>query len=122
MGLSQISPGKFRANRNPEAESRKAVRFCLEAAASCSWVDSAGRRRECKGWTRDVSHRGAYIIAPENPPRGVSVRTVISLPPLPGETRPLRIEAEGLILRVDRLRQGMVGFAIANQRLILCNL
>lgn len=88
----------------------------------CSWQDAAGRQKECKGTTRDVSQRGAYIFASDSPPRGIAVRMVISLPPLAGEARPLRIEAEGTVLRVERIRQGLTGFVISNRRLLLCSL
>lgn len=122
MAISQILPDKIRVDGNREGESRKTVRFYLEAEATCSWLDGDGHRKECKGWTRDVSQRGAYILASGNPPRGAMIHLVISLPLLAGEARPLRIEAEGLILRTDRVRRGLAGFAITNQRLILCSL
>ncbi|HTV58556.1 MAG TPA: PilZ domain-containing protein [Verrucomicrobiae bacterium] len=122
MAFSKVSPNRFPGDEIHAVDSRKSVRYILQAEASCSWLDQAGQEKACKGATRDVSQRGAYVLASDCPPRGAPVRMAISLPPLAGEARALRIEAEGIVLRIDRLRQGLLGFAISNQRLILCDL
>ena len=122
MAFSQLSANKFRAEDIHTQDSRKTVRFVLEAKATCFWLGAGGESKECKGATRDLSQRGAYVLAAIGPPSGALLRMVFSLPQLAGEARALRIEAEGRVLRIERLGQGLVGFAVSNHRFILCSL
>ena len=101
-------------------DARNAVRYNLQARTTFRWEDSSGRSRELQGLTRDVSQKGAYLVAPECPPRGASVIMNIFLPPLAGETRLLSIEAQGRVLRTEKTAGGHMGFAVASDRVNLC--
>ncbi|HUC42328.1 MAG TPA: PilZ domain-containing protein [Candidatus Micrarchaeaceae archaeon] len=122
MAFREVSPSKLRPLELCQNESRRAHRFILEAQVNCAWMDTAGHSKDCEGTTRDVSQRGAYVLAQDCPPRGAKVRLVITLPAIAGESRPLRIESESTVLRIEKVRRGLFGFAVSNHRLIRCNL
>ena len=66
-------------------DSRKAVRYTLEARVLFTWTDRAGVPREGRGDTRNISPKGAYIATGNCPPRGALISLVIYLPMLEGE-------------------------------------
>jgi PilZ domain len=103
-------------------EARRAVRYSLRASAIFTWIDERGHRRAARGYTRDISIKGAYIAADLCPPRGTSVTISVFLPAQPDERTCIRVKAEGRVLRVDpagRTSQ-VAGFSIHNERVLIC--
>jgi hypothetical protein len=99
---------------------RKAIRFPLEAPISFWWMDSGVVKRS-EGKTRDVSERGAFVLATTCPPRGIQIGFKLYLPALPGFEHKTRVEADGQVIRVKQLRgrKQCEGFAILTQHMML---
>jgi PilZ domain-containing protein len=102
----------------PSGDSRSIVRYSLNARATFHWKDH-GVSRRASGETRDISHKGAYIAAPECPAQGAIVSLNIYLPALAGENCHLHLEAVGRVLRVETKSNHKKGFAVANDRVSL---
>jgi hypothetical protein len=108
----------------PKAASnaRRAIRYSLHANAVFAWRDERGRRRAARGYTRDISMRGAYVVAAECPPRGACVSINVYLPGQLDGVRFIRVNAEGLVLRVDSAsgERASGGFSMQNKRVLIC--
>jgi len=124
---SQIGP--IEKARNPllrqkqiAPDLRGTVRYSLHAKVVFTWRDGHGRSREAQGYTRNISQRGAYVIAPACPSQGERVTLNFYLPALAGETRELRIDAVGRVLRVEPVGEpeAGIGFAVSNESINLC--
>jgi hypothetical protein len=102
-------------------EKRGALRYALRASVIFAWEDAGGARRENRGHTRDVGQKGAFIIASECPPKGTPISLSIFLPGAAAETPVLRMEAQGRVLRAERLAESAEGpgFAVSHQRVNL---
>ena len=104
---------------------RATVRYALHTEVEFSWTGIDGALRDGRGETRDVSQKGAYVMASSYPPKGAVVRVVISLPPALGTGKPLRIEADARVVRVDLAGGprdgGGCGFAVSNEQVLLCS-
>jgi len=71
------------------------------------------------GVTRDLGTHGAYIIAPDPPPRGARLIVQARLP-LRSKTQPVWIVGQGLVVRTDVSRNGSrSGFAVRGERFVL---
>jgi PilZ domain len=87
-----------------------------------SWSDKNGVPRESRGCTRDISPKGAYVIAAHCPPLGASVAMTFYLPSLTGESQTVHVQARSRVLRVDSSGPGRVmGFSVENERTTLCS-
>ena len=93
------------------------MRFPLEAHVVFWWWDEEGSYRKTDGWSRDVSVRGAYIIAADCPPVGAAVGLTVLIPQVPGAKRAPRMEMAGRVLRVDQMPSGAgsCGFAVSSE-------
>jgi hypothetical protein len=104
---------------------RATVRYALHTEVEFSWTGNDGASKDGRGETRDVSQKGAYVVASSYPPKGAAVRIVISLPPALGTGKPLRMEAEARVVRVDPAGgprdSGGCGFAVWNEQVLLCS-
>jgi hypothetical protein len=102
-------------------DSRTTVRYSLQARVIFSWKDRHGFRQDASGRTRDISQKGAYVVAPECPVAGATVALKIFLPALAGETRTMQLETEGRVMRVEPAAdsESEVGFAVSNARINL---
>lgn len=109
-----------RAARSAGANTRSAVRYSLSARAVFTWRDTSGNLQESRGVTRNVSPKGAYILAPQSPANGSSLSVSIFLPPMGGESRTLCMETEGRVVRTEIVVEGRVGFAVSSHRVNLC--
>lgn len=109
-----------RPRRSAGINTRIAVRYSLSARAIFTWRDSFGNLQESRGVTRNISPKGAYILAPKCPASGSPLSISIFLPPLGGETRTLCMESEGRVVRVEAVGEGSVGFAVSSHRVNLC--
>jgi hypothetical protein len=105
------------------AEFRTMVRHSLQARVVFHWNDQDGSQKAGRGRTRNISQKGAYVVSLEHPPKGAQVSLSIYLPPLPGDTRVLSIEAKGKVLRVESKLVAKDspgwGFAVSNHQVIL---
>jgi hypothetical protein len=121
-------PQVFLGVASESSERRVALRYALHARVIFAWDDASGRRRESRGHTRDVGQRGAFVLAPECPARGETVSLSIFLPVIGAETKVLRLEVEGRVLRSSSgpvtlesptNSVGLAGFAVSHQRVNL---
>jgi hypothetical protein len=100
---------------------RKAVRYALRTEVVFSWSDKGGPRRKSRGVTRDISPKGAYVIAVSGPPLGAPLTMSFYLPTLRGESQGVQVQAQSRVLRVDSGAAGRcIGFAVVNERTKLC--
>jgi hypothetical protein len=110
--------------RRVDSNMRATLRYALHTEVAFSWTGDDGSPKDGRGQTRDVSQKGAYVLASSYPPRGSAVKMSISLPPAIDTGRILRMEAQGRVVRVDMRREphGSVrfGFAVSNEQVILC--
>jgi hypothetical protein len=100
------------------AEQRTAIRYAVRLHVAFRWTDGRGLRRQAEGQTRDLSPKGAYVLAANCPPCGAKVQIEIELSTAEQELRTLRLGAECSVLRVESSRtqeQGQ-GFAIQIRR------
>jgi PilZ domain len=90
---------------------RSHARYRLEAPVLFSWEDHDGSQLQGGGFTRDLSATGAFILSRASPPKGVSVRLEILLPPLKGKGH-LTMFCDGRVVRLDQaLGEKRGGFA-----------
>lgn len=99
---------------------RKVIRFPLEALTVFWWSDSGVVKRS-EGRTRDISETGAFVLADTCPPEGIQIGFKVFLPALSGLARKTRVEADGHVLRVERIPgcQARDGFAILIEHILL---
>jgi hypothetical protein len=102
-------------------ESRKAIRFPLEALVAFSWKDNTGMEQRARGRSRDISERGVFVLANNCPPVGVKIGLRIELPGHPKIAPGLRVHVEGHVLRVEELTEEpeTCGFAVLGSETIL---
>jgi hypothetical protein len=97
------------------------MRFPLEACVVFWWWDESGTYRKTSGRSRNVSVRGAYVMADTCPPVGAAVGLTISMPSSVGLARASRVEMAGRVLRVDQrlTEMGDCGFAVSGDEVYL---
>lgn len=102
-------------------ESRKTIRFPLEAWVAFSWKDDNGMEQRAKGRSRDISERGVFVLANDCPPVGVKIALRILLPEAPSIAQGLRLRVEGRVLRVDEFTKELeaCGFAVLSDETML---
>jgi len=102
------------------SDARHTVRYGLEVDVLYTWTE---RGAECKsrGRTRDMSPKGAYVIAPVCPPHGATITMSFFMPMMQGESQPPQVQAESHVLRVHRNGTGgPAGFSVEHVRTMLC--
>ena len=99
---------------------RKAIRFPLEALTVFWWLDSGVVKRS-EGRTRDISEKGAFVLASTCPPQGIQIGFKVFLPEVSGFECRTRVEADGHVLRVERAQghEECEGFAILMKHLLI---
>jgi len=99
---------------------RKAIRFPLEALTVFWWLDRGVVKRS-EGRTRDISEKGAFVLAGTCPPQGIQIGFKVSLPALSGFEHRTRVEADGHVLRVERAHghEECEGFAILIEHMLM---
>lgn len=126
-------PQVFLGMAGESNERRVALRYALRARVVFAWDDAGGARHESRGHTRDVGQKGAFVVAEDCPARGASVSLSIFLPVMGTESRVLRLEVAGRVLRSGKgavqahaegeggLNESVVaaGFAVSHQRVDL---
>jgi len=115
---AMLSGGSATVGRSPDC--RRAVRYTAEAEVEFTWSDIRGVQSGL-GWTRDISPKGVYVVAPSCPPRGARVTMDIHFA-FPAEpSRAFSLQGEGRTQRVDSARKGRSGgFSVAYERMTIC--
>ena len=100
---------------------RKHPRFKLEVLVVFSWREPNGSRRRARGYTRDLSPGGMFLITPRTPPLGTTIGLDAFLPPLSEAAGSWRIVSKGRVVRVEaNPTEGVPGgFAAVSQRFVL---
>jgi hypothetical protein len=102
--------GPTRMNR------RRSIRYPLRALALFQWQSDDGVRKHARGWTKDVSEAGAYVVSPQCPNEGDAIQLVLRFPvlPTPGSGRATEVDMIGCVLRVNRdpVHGRELGFAV----------
>jgi hypothetical protein len=103
-------------------EDRSALRYPIRARVAFSWVDSRGNRREQSAWSRDLSARGVYVFSPVLPEIGSKLSLSIYFPPFSSYALPVEMRVAGQVVRINGSAgdAGESGFAVANERVQLC--
>ena len=99
-------------------ERRNAIRYLVGLKVAFRWTDVHGLQKQADGRTRDVSPKGAYVLAANGPPRGAKIQIEFELSPEPRGPHALRLEAQGSVLRVEPAngRAEHSGFAVQLRR------
>ena len=102
-------------------ESRRAVRYALEVDVHYTWTER-GVKHEARGRTRDMSPKGAFVVAPLCPPQGSLITMSFLMPAIGCESQSVQVQAESKVVRVDLgQRAGRPpGFSVAHVRTMLC--
>jgi len=102
------------------SDARHAVRYTLEIEVLFTWTE-CGVERKSRGRTRDMSPKGAFVIAPVCPPHGSTLTMSFFMPTMQSESQPAQVQAESRVLRVDRSDTGKpAGFSVTHVRTMLC--
>jgi hypothetical protein len=84
------------------------------------WLDNNGLRRRARGWTRDISEAGAYVLSSHCPHEGEVVELRFKLLALRDQRTPKNnehLEMGGEVVRVDAAGNAgtTVGFAVRSK-------
>lgn len=86
-----------------------------------SWRDSNGNHHQGKGFTRNLSAAGLFLVTQTPVPVGAAIRFEAFLPPMSAEASVLRMQGEGVVVRVEPLRsdKGWMGVAATSTAVAL---
>jgi hypothetical protein len=116
-----ITDRERRHDPRPIRAPRRAVRYTLETQVVFSWSEIGGLPRESRGCTRDISPKGAYVIAACCPPLGTTLAMSFDLPALMGESQAVHVQVHSRVTRIDPEGAGRcAGFSVENVRTTLC--
>ena len=83
-----------------------------------SWKDGQADRHEHVGFTRDLSARGAFVVATTIPPQDAHIKLRGLLTP-GGQILPAQMFGEGEVVRVEPAPgNAHAGFALAGGRIL----
>ena len=82
-------------------ETRKDIRYRLDAPAVFSWEGARHKRFQGEGLTRDVSVQGAFILTATMPPPECPIQVDLLLPSISGVQATMRITGKARVLRVE---------------------
>jgi hypothetical protein len=102
---------------------RSQIRYPLRTPVVYRWLDNTGLRRRAKGWTRDISETGAYILSSQCPQKGQFVELTFKLLALREQETPKNsehVQMGGEVVRVDiaEIAGVAVGFAVRRKTAI----
>jgi hypothetical protein len=102
---------------------RKHIRYRLNAPVSFIWRDEREVQHEGTGETRDVALGGVFVFARTCPPLEAPVHVELLLPKLTSEARPLLVQGDGQVIRVEPGGPNGTGggFAASINRFLLHN-
>ncbi|HET6932459.1 MAG TPA: PilZ domain-containing protein [Candidatus Acidoferrum sp.] len=102
------------------ASRRNQIRYPLRTPVVYKWQDATGLQRRARGWTRDISEAGAYVLSDRCPVKGESVELTFKLLGL-GRQHNSRnrhnLAMGGEVVRVDfaEMAGAAVGFAVRSK-------
>ena len=96
-------------------ERRSARRFVLRVPLTVRWADG-GVVGEIATQSRDVSSRGLYFDLPKRLSNGSPIEVVMTLPQELTRAGPVRIQAQGRVIRNSTEYGGNVGVAATIER------
>jgi hypothetical protein len=100
------------------AQRRKSNRYRLEVPVIFSWKDAQANRQEQIGLTRDLSARGAFVMAATPPPLDAHIILNGFLTP-GGQVLPSQMIGEGKVVRAEPATgNALAGFAVAGGRIV----
>lgn len=99
---------------------RSQIRYPLRTPVICRWLDNNGLQRRARGWTRDISEAGAYVLSRRCPQKGEFVELKFKLLALREQQTPQsneHLEMGGEVVRVDvaEIAGVAVGFAVRSK-------
>jgi hypothetical protein len=102
------------------ASRRSQIRYPLQTPVIYRWQDTSGFQRRARGWTRDISEAGAYVLSNRCPKKGEFVRLTFKLLGFGGQhdsRNKNRLEMGGEVVRVDfgQMAGVEVGFAVRSK-------
>jgi PilZ domain len=108
-----------RANTDRSSQ-RSDMRYPVKARVDF-WWQGEDRAFNGNGTSRDVSEKGAFVVAPTIPPLGTDVGLTFFLPKLSKAIAAVRIEVEAKVIRVDQETEAEKrgGFAVLTKAAIL---
>ena len=98
-------------------ERRECTRYRLACQVRFSWKNEEQERFHGRGITRDISARGAFILAAACPPAAATVHLKILIAPDPPDAPTARLRGDAQVLRVEQVPggQGQSGFAVVTK-------
>ena len=92
---------------------RKYKRYWLEVPVIFSWKDAQGIRQKHVGLTREVSVKGAFVLATTPPPLDANIKLKEFRLPV-GQAFPMRMFGRGQVVRVEPAPGSLpAGFTVA---------
>lgn len=119
MPSNTVDACKPRAKGTSSADARRTLRYEIFAQANYKWLNKIGTFKESRGVTRDMSTRGAFIIASECPPIATNIELTINVSDPGRDCYAFCLHANGVVQRVETAG-GMnrpSGFSVQIQRL-----
>jgi len=103
-----------------KAEARRTIRYEIAANTNFWWTDQCGTARRGQGITRDLSTRGAFVVAAECPSAGSLVEFRINISNSSANKSSADLHAKGIVLRVERAggARRENGFSVHIQRIL----
>jgi len=104
-------------------ELRSVTRCRLKFPIHFTWQDGRKLRRG-RGFTRDISSAGVFVISAIHPPAGATLQFEVLLPLSAGAAPKIQMQGHGRVLRVEPAAPalGVWGFAASNEDFSLCEL
>lgn len=99
---------------------RNQIRYPLRTPVVYRWHDSSGLQRRARGWTRDISEAGAYVLSDRCPGKGEVVELTFKLLGFSGQhdsRNKGHLAMRGEVVRVDfaEMAGAAVGFAVRSK-------
>ena len=95
---------------------RSQIRYPLRTPVIYRWQDTSGLQRRARGWTRDISEAGAYVLSNQCPKKGEFVELTFKLLGFGGQhdsRKKNHLEMGGEVVRVDFAQMAGVGMGFA---------
>jgi hypothetical protein len=95
---------------------RSQIRYPLRTPVIYKWQDTSGSQRRARGWTRDISEAGAYVLSNQCPKKGEIVELTFKLLGFARQHTSRdknQLEMGGEVVRVDFAEIAGVGLGFA---------
>lgn len=107
--------------RTVAGQTRGRSRCRLSLPVVFSWRDVKGKTHKGKGFTRNISAGGLFLVTRNHVPVGANIQFEAFLPPMSRDTSPLRMEGKADVVRVELMESedGWFGVAATSTRVAL---